>query len=92
MKYLKTYENVTYKKGDYILLDTSSNDWSTEPYKFAKILRVDKTDDYVYLDAVQADTYEPFNFWFNCDKIIRFLTPEEIKDIELKIIANNYNL
>ena len=75
----------SYEPGDYILIKLITVS-STHIFKYAKILTILSQFTYEIIDDKNIISY------VNCDSIRRRLTPEEIKEFELKKDAEKYNL
>ena len=93
MKYIKTYEEnkIEYKVGDYILLKPIDQSMKPE----ARIVLI--TDNGLYMKKMYdiagfSDNDELVDTYVYEDEIERFLTPEEIKEFDIKMDAISYNL
>ena len=100
MKHLKTFEdNKDFRVGDYIVTI-----FDTKIYKIIKILKNRQEPykveyfDYLWKPGKSIDSPEFVKDYKLCvtfigkDEIDRLAYPSEIKDYELKILTNKYNL
>ena len=91
MKYIRMFEDVDYKVGDYVLI-------------YAKILKkeyIESLDSFLGAKIINIDGSEiPYllllsdgmDFWASFGYIERKLTSEEIELYEIKLSENKYNL
>jgi len=87
MKHVRKFENDTqtkYHLDDYVLIDKDR--FVDNKYHSGKIVAVDN-DAVPYL----VKTIES-RFWASNIMIVRMLTSDEIKQYEMEIVANKYNL
>ena len=87
MKYLKKFETITdYKVGDYVLISGKYlQSKIDQPVKIARELEWKNEFVYMYDDGslgVPAETKD----------IIRYLTPDEIKDFETELNLKKFNI
>ena len=90
MKYLKTFESIGYKIGDYILLDNSTIKWAVD----LECKIIDKT---IIKKSVKYKI-ETFNdgaltsFYIHDYEIDRKMTDDEVKEYKIKKDINKYNI
>lgn len=94
MKYIKTYEKsiYKYKRGNYVYAtgyETLYDLFKIDVVNSSTFIK--RTWDYLTL-APNKITGKIESVYIDEDDIVRELTPEEIKEYEVKTIANKYNL
>jgi hypothetical protein len=86
MKHLKKYESISlkYSIGDYVLM--SGETLELKINQPVKIIRILDWGDYIvmYNDGTTTALIDKY--------ILRYLTPEEIEEYEIKLSQNKYNL
>lgn len=89
MKYIKTYENIKYEAGDYVLLKDHfvNKNFSLK----AKILSTKYKDVYQIKRFRILDITGDIN-WYDKNNIERKLTSEEIVEFELMENIEKYNI
>jgi len=103
MKHLKIFEDLYkfYNVGDFVYLDLIKINKNSNIYEFidktptsplAKIIECEPDFDYPYAVEIPSNHNDCFNFDVAKDEILRLLTDDEIKDYNLKVTANKYNL
>jgi len=95
MKYIKTFESIVKFKievGQYILvneyLPMTPVEYKKHPDKKGKIVSIKYDVTFPYRVLYDDNTINSIQF----DKIIRYLTDEEIDEYESKINANKFNI
>jgi len=86
MNHLKVFENLNYKKDDYVIIDMKS-DFSVDSC-LAKIIKSDVVKpNYFIKDFEINDTY-----WIYDDSIRRLATEDEINEYEAIKNSNKFNI
>ncbi len=96
------FEHYThYNEGDYVKLDKDESEWDVIGL-FAKIIEVNnhRLDEYenemfeprYKVNSIDKKTKSLHNFWIGESEIDCNLTPEEIKEFDLLLTANKFNI
>ena len=88
MRYIKKYERI--QREDYVVLTDLAKPTRYKDFNFGDVFIVTKIDSDNYPYYISDLDFQK-GTWVRSEEI-REATPEEIKEFNIKMIANNYNL